>query len=53
MKDTSANPAIKDWKSELKKPEIAQYWLSAIIESADDAVISKTLDGVITSWNAL
>ena len=41
-----------DWKSELKKPEAARYWLSAIIESADDAVISKTLDGVITSWNA-
>ena len=51
MKDTSTNPA-KDWKSELKKPELAQYWLSAIIESADDAVISKTLDGIITSWNA-
>src|SRR5262249_43196807 len=52
MKDASTHPAIKDWKTDLKKPEVAQYWLSAIIESADDAVISKTLDGVITSWNA-
>ncbi len=31
--------------------DIASYWLSALIESADDAIITKTLDGVITSWN--
>jgi PAS domain S-box-containing protein len=35
----------------LASPELAPYWLAALIESADDAIISKTLDGIITSWN--
>ena len=35
-----------------KDQELAQLHLAAIVESSDDAIISKSLDGVIQTWNA-
>jgi PAS domain S-box-containing protein len=56
----SKNDHLSDLRAHTKEPktganlpqeDVAVSWLSAIIESADDAIISKTLDGIIASWN--
>jgi len=41
----------KEVEAALRERENRLSWLASIVESSDDAIVSKNLDGIITSWN--
>jgi len=43
--------SIKQDVTERKRADEAQAFLASIVESSQDAIIGKTLDGTIVSWN--
>jgi PAS domain S-box-containing protein len=38
-------------RNRLRSAEVAESFLAAIVDSAEDAIISKDLEGIVTSWN--
>jgi PAS domain S-box-containing protein len=48
---TSTNEELQSANEELRAADERNAKLVAIVESSDDAIIGKDLDGVITAWN--
>jgi PAS domain S-box-containing protein len=41
----------KHAETALRESEQRLRWIGSVVESSDDAVVSKNLDGIISSWN--
>ncbi len=51
MVDRAKTPSPEPPGDNFEANSYARFHLAAIIESADDAIISKTLNGIVISWN--
>jgi PAS domain S-box-containing protein len=45
-------PTPTEIEAALRESEQQLRWLASIIDYSDDAIVSKNLDGIITSWNS-
>jgi len=42
----------KQAEAALRESDQRLRWIASVVESSDDAIVSKNLDGIITSWNS-